>query len=146
MSIPTLKEQRMRRLSLFAAVAAVLLSLGGSFALADGGDTAVEKPVTNKMCPFMGEPTNPKFRTEYNGQYVYFCCAGCVDTFKANPEAAIAKLSDEDRAAIQKNTACPISGETIENWDTKTEYNGKLVYFCCPMCKDKFEKSHPPAK
>ena len=132
----------MRRLSVLLAVAAVVLSLGASFALAGGGDKAAEKPVTNKMCPFMGEATSPKWRAEYNGQYVYFCCAGCVDMFKADPEAAIAKLSDEDKAAIQKNTKCPISGEAIENWDTKVEYNGKLVYFCCPMCKGEFEKSH----
>jgi len=136
----------MRRLSLFAAVAAVLLSLSASFALADGADTPAEKPVTNKMCPLMGDETNPKWRAEYQGQYVYFCCSGCVDMFKADPEAAIAKLSAEDKAAIQKNATCPISGETIENWETRTEYNGKLVYFCCPHCKVKFENDHPPAK
>ena len=134
----------MRRLSLIAAVAAVLLSLSASFALADGPEKAAEKPVTNKMCPLMADETNPKWRTEYKGQYVYFCCSGCIDMFKSDPEAAIAKLSDEDKAAIQKNTKCPISGETIENWDTRTEYNGKLVYFCCDMCKGKFEKAHPP--
>jgi YHS domain-containing protein len=135
----------MRRLSLIAAVALVLVGMCASFALADGGDTASEKPVTNKRCPFMNEETNAKYRAEYKGQYVYFCCAGCVDMFKTDPEAAIAKLSDEDKAAVAKNTKCPISGETIENWDTHTEFNGKIVYFCCPMCKGEFEKKHPTA-
>jgi len=134
----------MRRFTLIGAVIALLIGLSTSFALADGGDKATEKPVTNKMCPYMAEPTNAKYRAEYKGQYVYFCCAGCVDMFKTDPDAAIAKLSDEDKAAIQKNTKCPISGETIENWDNKVEYNGKLVYFCCPMCKGEFDKTHPP--
>ncbi len=134
----------MRRLSILAAVAAVLLSLTGSFALADDAAKPAEKPVTNKMCPLMGDETNPKWRVEYEGQYVYFCCSGCVDMFKADPAASIAKMTPEDKAAIQKNTTCPVTGEAIENWNTRAEYNGKLVYFCCPGCKATYDKSHTP--
>ena len=34
---------------------------------------------------------------------------------------------------------CPVMEAAI-NKDLYTEYKGKKVYFCCPGCKEKFEK------
>jgi YHS domain-containing protein len=45
-----------------------------------------------KTCPVMGGPINKNIFTEYKGKKVYFCCAGCEEKFKANPEQYIAKL------------------------------------------------------
>src|SRR5215213_9738679 len=103
----------MRRMTLVAALAAFVLSLSASFALANGGETPADKPVTNKVCPLMGDAVDPKWKIEHDGQWVYFCCRGCIDMFKADPAAAIAKMSDEDRTAIQKNATCAVSGEQI---------------------------------
>ena len=138
----------MRRLTLLVAIMAVLGAATGVSALARGDEKAPEakKPVTNKVCPLMGDEVSSKVRIEHDGQWVYFCCSGCVETFKANPAAAIAKMSDEDRAAIQKNKTCPMSGEEITTFDVRSELDGKFVYFCCAMCKGKFDKEHPTAK
>jgi YHS domain-containing protein len=38
-----------------------------------------------------------------------------------------------------KQVLCPIMDEPI-NKDLYTEYKGKQVYFCCPGCKENFEK------
>ena len=43
-------------------------------------------------CPVMGGPINKNIFTEYKGKKVYFCCTGCEEKFKANPEQYIAKL------------------------------------------------------
>ncbi len=40
--------------------------------------------------------------------------------------------------AIEQKT-CPVMDGAI-NKELYTEYKGKKVYFCCPGCKDKFEK------
>jgi len=32
---------------------------------------------------------------DYKGERVYFCCAGCPDTFKKNPEKYMKKLKAE---------------------------------------------------
>ncbi len=136
----------MRRAITLAAMTITLLGVATSWAAADDTAKTAAKAVTNTMCPVMNEASSPKWRTEYQGQYVYFCCSGCTDTFSADPEAAIAKLSAEDKAAIQKNTVCPVSGETIESFDTRSEVDGKLVYFCCSHCKEKFDKEHPAAR
>jgi YHS domain-containing protein len=38
-----------------------------------------------------------------------------------------------------EQTTCPVSGKPIDKryW---TMYQGKKVYFCCPMCKPIFDK------
>ena len=43
-------------------------------------------------CPVMGGKINKDIYTEYKGKKVYFCCAGCVDKFKEDPEKYLAKL------------------------------------------------------
>ncbi len=138
----------MQRLTLLVAILAVLGVVTGVSASATADEKAsdAKKPVTNKVCPLMGDEVSTKVRIEHDGQWVYFCCSGCVDAFKADPAAAIAKMSDEDRAAIQKNKTCPMSGEEITAFDVRSELDGKFVYFCCAMCKGKFDKQHPTAR
>jgi YHS domain-containing protein len=43
-------------------------------------------------CPVMGGKINKSVFIEYKGKKVYFCCPGCIDKFKANPEQYVAKL------------------------------------------------------
>lgn len=37
-------------------------------------------------CPVSGEPSDPEVFTEYKGEKVYFCCAGCKEKFEKHPE------------------------------------------------------------
>jgi YHS domain-containing protein len=57
-------------------------------------DQAQAKAVVAEQttCPVMGGPIDKTIFTEYKGKKVYFCCKGCVETFKADPEKYIAKL------------------------------------------------------
>jgi YHS domain-containing protein len=55
-----------------------------------------------------------------------FALTGCKKTHPTAPPAT-------------EQTTCPVMGGTI-NANIFTEYKGKKVYFCCPSCKDKFEK------
>jgi len=43
-------------------------------------------------CPIMDAPINKSIFVEYKGKKVYFCCQGCEDKFKAEPEKYLAKL------------------------------------------------------
>ena len=41
------------------------------------------------VCPVMGTPikvTKDTLSLEYNGKVYYFCCAGCPEKFKENPD------------------------------------------------------------
>ena len=44
------------------------------------------------MCPIKGMAIDKNVFVEYKGKKVYFCCPGCEDKFKAEPEKYIAKL------------------------------------------------------
>ncbi len=53
---------------------------------------ALAKPQTH--CPVMGGKINTELYADHNGKRVYFCCAGCIEPFKKNPEKFIKKLED----------------------------------------------------
>ena len=139
----------MHRLATLAAAAALTLCLSGAIVCASGGDDkAAPKALTNAYCPIMGtdSPADPAIRTEHEGQYVYFCCEGCLNTFKKDPAKYIAKMSPEEQAAIKANDTCPLSGEKITDRSVRSEANGKLVYFCCEHCKTAFDKKQQPQR
>lgn len=53
---------------------------------------AVTDGIEQTTCPVMGGPINKNLFTEYKGQKVYFCCAGCKEKFDEAPEQYLAKL------------------------------------------------------
>ncbi len=92
---------------------------------------------TQENCPVMGNKVNKKFYTDYMGKRVYFCCSGCIDTFKKDPEKYMKKMKE---AGVKlESVPCPISGNP-SNHEIFTEHEGEKVYFCCEGCKEKFEK------
>lgn len=51
------------------------------------------KPVVEQTtCPVMEGPINKDIYVEYKGKKVYFCCPGCQEKFKAEPEKYLSKL------------------------------------------------------
>ena len=55
------------------------------------------------------------------------------------PEPAAPTQTKELAPATAEQTMCPVMKGPI-NKDYFTTYQGKKVYFCCPGCKEKFEK------
>ncbi len=49
-------------------------------------------------------------------------------------------MADDLRLENCVNTHCPWSGDPVSA-DSLTLYNGKVVGFCNPGCRDKFEKA-----
>ena len=122
-----------------AASAAVIAATESTKATTTTSTDEAKKPVTNKLCPVSGGPVSADYRAEYKGQYVYVCCKGCLDEFKADPEKFVAKMSKEERELIKTNELCLVSKEPVkpEFW---SEDSGRKVYFCCAGCKTSFDK------
>ncbi len=76
----------MKRIKLLV-VFAVFLGLVIAPALAN---YAMAAPQTN--CPVMGGKINQTVYTDYQGKRIYFCCTGCIDTFKKDPAKYMKKL------------------------------------------------------
>jgi len=129
-----------------AFVVLLTVTLAGAVAVAASSADATEKKnVTNKVCPVSGGAVTEKYRTEYKGQYVYFCCEGCLNEFSKSPETFVSKLSKEDQQAIKANEVCPVSAEPV-NKSLSLEFEGRKVYFCCEHCVETHKKDHPTAK
>lgn len=62
-----------------------------------------DRNVGNKYCPVTGEKIDDKTKAtyEYKGRTYNFCCSGCIDEFKKDPEKYIERMkkleSGEDR-------------------------------------------------
>lgn len=65
-----------------------------------------ETAAGNKFCPVSGEKTG-NFFVEHEGKRYGLCCPGCAKKFKANPEAYLSKLAEQEVAA----TGSPDSSE-----------------------------------
>ncbi len=50
--------------------------------------------VPQKTCPVMGGEIDKSVYADYEGKRVYFCCGGCIGTFKKDPAKYIKKLED----------------------------------------------------
>jgi YHS domain-containing protein len=46
-------------------------------------------------CPVMGGKINQEVYTDYQGQRIYFCCAGCIGVFKKDPEKYLQKMKEQ---------------------------------------------------
>ena len=67
-------------------------TMQGHAATMDEPAKAVAAAIEQTTCPIMGTAINKALFTEYKGKKVYFCCPGCEDKFKEEPEKYIAKL------------------------------------------------------
>jgi len=53
---------------------------------------ASTQEIAQEKCPVMGLPIKEDIYVDYQGERIYFCCAGCPEKFKENPEKYLAKL------------------------------------------------------
>ncbi len=58
------------------------------------------KFVPQKTCPVMGNQIDKSIFVDYKGKRVYFCCSGCPETFKQDPEKYLKILADRGEAPI----------------------------------------------
>lgn len=59
--------------------------------------------IGNKICPVSGAKIGEAAGREpatytYEGKIYHFCCAGCINVFKADPEKYIVKINQEIQA------------------------------------------------
>ena len=111
-----------------AATLAVLVMLGCSQKKQQGTEVGSSASTAQTTCPVMGGAINRSLYADHDGRRVYFCCAACVDTFKADPEKYIKKLEDQG-VVLEKVPAadvwtCPMHP------DVRQDTPGK-----CPTCR-----------
>ena len=84
----------MKKIALMAGMA-VLMGLGVALA----GEAVKHQT----LCPVMGGAISKTVYADADGKRVYFCCSGCIATFKKDPAKYIAKL-EKDGVTLDKAT------------------------------------------
>jgi YHS domain-containing protein len=46
-------------------------------------------------CPVMGGQVDRNVYTDYQGKRIYFCCSGCIDDFKKDPDKYLKKMEQQ---------------------------------------------------
>lgn len=115
---------------IFGVLIVVLsISILTNFSFAQKDETKKEETIT---CPVSGEKVLKSEAAgpyKYNDTEYYFCCNGCAEKFKKDPEAFLNKTADIlCGMSVDKRTAI------------KASYEGKDYYFCSEGCKTAFEK------
>jgi YHS domain-containing protein len=72
----------------------------GSLLAADVIKTAPTSPPAAQVrpqtkCPVLGGNINKQIYADYQGKRIYFCCQGCDQEFKKNPEKYMKKLKEQ---------------------------------------------------
>ncbi len=58
-------------------------------------------------CPVLGGAIDKSLFVDYKGKRIYVCCAGCLETIKADPEKFLKILADKNEYAEE------VSKETV---------------------------------
>lgn len=78
-------------------VGIVVLTILFSFGVLTNA-TTTEKGISTKPqthCPVLNEPIDKKVFIDHNGKRIYFCCSGCIENFKKNPEKYLEKMEKQ---------------------------------------------------
>ncbi|MEX2016303.1 MAG: YHS domain-containing protein, partial [Candidatus Hydrogenedentales bacterium] len=92
------------------------------------------------VCGMVVDHKTTPHRAEHAGRTYYFCSAGCVQKFKANPDAVLAKAGDGHEPK-QPSAIDPVCGMTVnpEKTPHRAVHARQTFYFCSAGCAQKFK-------
>jgi len=94
---------------------------------------------TQKVCPISKDSIDEKVFLEYQAQKIYFCCAGCDETFLKEPEKYFSEMKKRGEVVESVQKVCPVSSEELEDFENAVVLDGRKVYVCCKKCAQKFQ-------
>ncbi len=100
-----------------------------------------------KICPVSGKPLGSMgdpVAVDVNGQRVFVCCGGCVNSVKTDPakyaagrpQITVSTSNAADAAAIAAQKVCPVMDEPLGGMGTpiKVLVGDKPIFLCCKGC------------
>ena len=103
--------------------------------------TATDSIVRSVLCPTCGcslvrleSAAKKAIHAAHERDLYFFCCEGCADRFRTDPERYLARIQDI--------VVCPSClGEKPLSMTIAVEHEGRTVHFCeCPYCIENFER------
>ncbi|MGA7558667.1 MAG: heavy metal translocating P-type ATPase [Terriglobales bacterium] len=108
--------------------------------IGNAASSSAQAPATDPVCGMNVNPATARFKTSHSGKEYFFCCAGCLQKFQANPEKILASppkpmgsglVSLGAPAGAQKlmmPIAAPLAPTASPEKDTRA--------YVCPMCPE----------
>jgi YHS domain-containing protein len=62
-------------------------------------------------CPVLGGSVDKNVYVDYQGQRIYFCCKGCDEEFKKNPDKYLEKMKSQGVTPEKSPAAASKSGK-----------------------------------
>lgn len=93
-----------------------------------------------ETCPISGKKMESPVNHVVGTRLVRFCCNDCVKTYDTDPAKAMEVMGKLDAAWIASQkakytvTACPVSGEKLNDKAIDYLYGTRLVRLCCKDC------------
>jgi len=85
--------KKIRVMVLFAVMAGLLFM--GSVMSPGGIMTGMAFAAAQTKCPVLSGDVDKKIFVDYKGQRIYFCCSGCIEKFKSDPEKYLKQMQAE---------------------------------------------------
>jgi len=92
----------MKKIGYILAILALALIMAGPV-LAQGK--------AQTICPVLGGNIDKNIYVDYQGQRIYFCCKGCDDEFKKNPDKYLEKMKSQGVTPEKSPAAAGKSGK-----------------------------------
>ena len=93
--------------------------------------TTVKDPV----CGMDVEPSTARHKLDHAGKTYYFCCASCLERFRAHPDEYL-KPRPASAAGLQIINIAPATPkETLTQTDSPSTASSASAYIC-PMCPE----------
>ena len=128
----------------------------------DQSETGMPQSATtvDPVCGMKVDPATAKFSHEHGGKNYYFCCGGCREKFRANPEKILSATPKPMGSGLvmlgmpaaagtgggaRGSTFVALAKDPVCGMDVdpakarfKTQHGGKEYFFCSAGCLEKF--------
>ncbi len=125
----------MKKINLIVLILLVVLS-GNFSVMAEEMESAFSEEIIEiqaETCPVMGGKVNKSVFTIFEGKLYYFCCPGCINALKNEPEKYEEKLKDAPTRTLKvtnKDGKCPVSGlPASEEYFIIEDEAGTITFF-----------------
>ncbi len=111
-----------------------LVTIGAPKA-ATGGTLSAAAAAARQKDPVCGmdvDPASAKYHLDYSGKTYYFCCGGCLEKFRANPERYLNPKSSDNLVQLGASRAAIAPAAQPAQASTAA---GERFYVC-PMCAE----------
>jgi Cu+-exporting ATPase len=87
------------------------------------------------VCGMDVDPGTARFKTQHGGKEYFFCCSGCLEKFRANPEQILSGLPKPMGSGLV-TLGMPVADGTGEGGRRSINSGADTRAYICPMCPE----------